>query len=883
MSRVQFDIWGSRGSRNIVPVRSAIANHTSCYSLLDGSDLFVLDAGRGLAALAQALSAEARFGSVTNIHVLVTHAHMDHWEGLKDAEWFWRRGTGLRVRIFGTREALDTILAGYAHPHYVPLDLLARTTVDRLEYVALRADDEITIGRVRVRTARMNHYSGEGDSRNVLDTIGYRLAVEGGPIVSYISDHEPAPGTEAVESGLLAGTHLAVVDSHFSDIGQHAHGHGSQEYTALLARHHPEVLVLAGHLGPLFSDTDIQEARRRHAAGLPNYRLAAEGDRYLWGDGAFAHSPRGERVGPAASPEDAAAAARARSKARHDLRTPINQIIGYAELLAEQAEDEGRKDVILDLERIRSAARSQLELIGEIFAEPGQAPVERAHEEPAAATPPATPRSPPAERAPAAGGSPHEGPSQGHLLVVDDNAANREMLSRRLQARGFTVAAAEDGQQALDMIQAQEFELILLDVMMPGLSGIEVLKILRQAHTASDLPVIMATARDASEDIVTALGLGANDYVTKPLDFPVVMARVNAQLALKRQKDEIERLADGLEVRNRFIRNTFGRYLSDEVVAGLLESPEGLRLGGESRRVTILMSDLRGFTAVSERLGPEQVVRLLNTYLGAMAEIILRYHGTIDEFVGDAILAIFGAPVSREDDACRAVACGVSMQRAMQEVNAQLQAEGLPAIEMGVAIHTGDVVVGNIGSQRRTKYGIVGPPVNLAGRIESYTVGGQILISEAALRETGPVVKVGGEIHIKAKGAAEPVTVYDLIGIGGEYNVYLDRQEGPLRRLAREVPVRFWLLDGKLVGDVIYEGAIVKLSLTGAEVQAAKGIRPLSNLKIELLGEDGSAVSGDLYAKVLEAGDQEGAGVLLRFTSVPPGLEQHLRALLARP
>jgi class 3 adenylate cyclase len=474
------------------------------------------------------------------------------------------------------------------------------------------------------------------------------------------------------------------------------------------------------------------------------------------------------------------------------------------------------------------------------------------------------------------------------VLVVDDDFGNRDMLARRLAARGFEVATAEGGQEALDRLASEHFELVLLDVMMPGISGLEVLKTIRQTEAASDLPVIMATARDASADVVEALRLGANDYVTKPLDFPVVLARVQTQLAVKHQKDEIARLAEGLEVRNRFIRNTFGRYLSDEVVEGLLESPEGLRLGGESRKVTILMSDLRGFTQVSERLGPEQVVRMLNTYLGAMAEIIMSYRGTIDEFIGDAILAIFGAPVSREDDPRRAIACAVSMQLAMQAVNAQLKTEGLPPLEMGIALHTGSVVVGNIGSQKRTKYGIVGPPVNLAGRIETYTVGGQVLVSEATRREAGPHVQVGAEIHVKGKGASEPITVYDLVGIGGEHGVFLSRQEEPLQDLARPARVRFWILEGKTVGDQACEGTLVRLSTTEAEMrlppangEGRPGVRPLSNLKIQIEDADGRPVPGDLYAKVIESRGTGGPHTLVRFTSVPPEVEQHLHRLLA--
>jgi adenylate cyclase len=576
--------------------------------------------------------------------------------------------------------------------------------------------------------------------------------------------------------------------------------------------------------------------------------------------------------------DDRNEAERAAAKARHDLKTPINHIIGYSELLQEEAEEKGLDGFVDDLRKIQTAARRQLELIEEHFPKSGAwatgggqaaaapAPAEAVAARPLAPSP--QPRATP-------------GAEKGRLLVVDDNEMNRDMLARRLKSAGFSVSVAEDGRRALSMIEEQPVDLILLDIMMPDVSGLEVLQIVRRTRSVSDLPIIMATAMGASEDVVKALAQGANDYVTKPLDFPVVLARVRAQLTLKRQRDQIQELAEDLEVRNRFIQNTFGRYLSDEVVAGLLESPEGLRLGGESRRVTILMSDLRGFTAVSERLGPEQVVRMLNTYLGAMADVILRYNGTIDEFIGDAILALFGAPVAREDDAQRAVACALEMQQTMEEVNCINAAEGLPHLEMGVAVHTGEVVVGNIGSQKRTKYGIVGPPVNFAGRIESYTVGGQVLVSEATLREAGPIVSVGERILIKAKGSREPLAVYDTRGIGGEFSLFLEEKQDVPTPLSAPIPIKFSILEGKRVGDDVYPGEVVAAAVTGAHIQSGVPLRPLSNLQIRLLKPDGGEVEGDLYAKVMESHEHGRSHFVVRFTSVPPTIAEYLREALS--
>ncbi len=366
------------------------------------------------------------------------------------------------------------------------------------------------------------------------------------------------------------------------------------------------------------------------------------------------------------------------------------------------------------------------------------------------------------------------------------------------------------------MLSRHSFDAVLLDVMMPRVSGLDVLRHIRGRWSESELPVIMATARDATSDVVEALRLGANDYVTKPLDFAVTLARLETHLTLKRQKDEIGQLAQGLERRNTFIQQVFGRYLSDEIVEALLDDPQGLRLGGELRQVTILMADLRGFTTLADALGPEQVVGVLNRYLGRMADIILRYHGTIDEFVGDAILVLFGAPLAREDDARRAAVCALAMQLDIDALNREFAAEGLPHIEMGVAIHTGRVVVGNIGSERRAKYGVVGTPVNHTGRIESFTVGGQILVSEATLAEVGSDVTVGERLTIDAKGAREPLVVHELRGItGDDVSLSLPRREDRPVRLGHPIPVTYNVVEEKCVGAEAFSGRLVGCPFRG--------------------------------------------------------------------
>ncbi|MGH6792419.1 MAG: adenylate/guanylate cyclase domain-containing protein, partial [Methyloceanibacter sp.] len=196
-------------------------------------------------------------------------------------------------------------------------------------------------------------------------------------------------------------------------------------------------------------------------------------------------------------------------------------------------------------------------------------------------------------------------------------------------------------------------------------------------------------------------------------------------------------------------------------------------MGGEKRKITMIMTDLRGFTSLSERLPPERVVALLNRYLTTMVSVIKQYQGTIDEFIGDAIFVLFGAPVWQEDDGERAVACAVAMQLAMAQINEQNRAEDLPEIEMGIGVHSGQVVVGNIGSPERMKYGVVGSNVNLTSRIQSFTTGGQVLISEATRQEVGSILKLGRQMEVKAKGVEQPVTIYEVLGIGGAHKLLL--------------------------------------------------------------------------------------------------------------
>jgi class 3 adenylate cyclase len=222
------------------------------------------------------------------------------------------------------------------------------------------------------------------------------------------------------------------------------------------------------------------------------------------------------------------------------------------------------------------------------------------------------------------------------------------------------------------------------------------------------------------------------DGIDLPADTPdEIKAIVSTRAAML---ERIIRVSDQRLQLVRFIKDTFGRYLSKKVVEEILSSDKGRQIGGSRKTVTVLMADLRGFTTISEARDPEEMVRLLNRYLKQMSTIILAHDGMIDEIIGDAILAVFGAPDPHENDPQRAVACAIEMQNHLARLNEELMEEGYPALEMGIGINTGSVIVGNIGSDLRMKYGIVGDTVNRAARIESNSIGGQVLIGESRHR-----------------------------------------------------------------------------------------------------------------------------------------------------
>jgi adenylate cyclase len=279
------------------------------------------------------------------------------------------------------------------------------------------------------------------------------------------------------------------------------------------------------------------------------------------------------------------------------------------------------------------------------------------------------------------------------------------------------------------------------------------------------------------------------------------------------------------------------------------------------------------------------VIEIMNRYFEYMVEIIARYRGTVNEFTGDGILAFFGAPLYADDDPERAVACAVEMQNALVAVNAEQRRLKLPELAMGIGINTGEVVVGNIGSEQRASYGAVGTPINAAYRIESFTVGGQILISPTTYDRVESDLTIIGTKEVKFKGLDQPVCLYDVGGIGDPYQVFLpEKKEVPLKRLNSPLPIECFLLEGKTVSDTAIGGRITRLGENTAEGSLDAEVAVYANLRILLAAQD-AVGSAELYAKVLPIEDSdagpEDKGIRLQFTSMPPETKNYIEQMLS--
>ncbi|HYJ16430.1 MAG TPA: adenylate/guanylate cyclase domain-containing protein [Candidatus Limnocylindria bacterium] len=341
------------------------------------------------------------------------------------------------------------------------------------------------------------------------------------------------------------------------------------------------------------------------------------------------------------------------------------------------------------------------------------------------------------------------------ILAVDDNIQNLELLTRALSAAKYEVITAGDGASALQLIDDGAVDLVLLDVMMPGMSGYEVCEKIRANDATRLLPVVMLTALHDVSHRIQGIAAGADDFLTKPFNREELLTRVKSLLRIKT-------LYDDIETKNVLLRRVIGRYVSEEVAAEIVADPgRHLKLGGEKRDVTVVFGDLRGFTPLAERLDPEDVVEILNVYLSHVVDLVFEFRGNLDKFRGDGFMAFFGAPLAHGDDAASAVRCGLALQGRLNSISFAKFPD--TRLSVGIGINSGIVIAGNVGSERRADYTVIGNEVNLAQRFEANAGPGQILITGATYERVKESVEVRELGRLRVAGMQEGVMAYDVL------------------------------------------------------------------------------------------------------------------------
>ncbi|MCH9670845.1 MAG: response regulator [Gammaproteobacteria bacterium] len=426
---------------------------------------------------------------------------------------------------------------------------------------------------------------------------------------------------------------------------------------------------------------------------------------------------------------------------RHDLRTPINAIKGYGEMLLEDLDELGAESLQPDLKRLLTHANTLLGRIDSIVQ------FSRKDGQTVRGMPSSQRAASELMQSLAALDDETESIETGHILVVDDIESNRDLLSRRLRRDGHTVSVAASGKEALDALSAQRFDIVLLDLMMPEMNGFQVLTHMKADIELRNIPVVMVSALDETDSVIRCIEAGADDYLTKPFNDFLLKARIKSGLENKHWSDDERR-------QRRFIREAFSRFVAPTVVDRLLEDPSHLSLGGERLDITCVFTDLADFTAMIERSAPSRVIPILNRYLDGMCRIVLEHQGTMDKIVGDALHAIFGAPLAQTDHPERAVRCALALDQFAREFAAENAARQVNFGATRIGVHSGVAVVGNFGGDTFFDYTAHGDVINTAARMENVNkyLGTTICVStDTAARCEGLDFRPVGTLLLKGK------------------------------------------------------------------------------------------------------------------------------------
>jgi adenylate cyclase len=342
------------------------------------------------------------------------------------------------------------------------------------------------------------------------------------------------------------------------------------------------------------------------------------------------------------------------------------------------------------------------------------------------------------------------------ILIVDDTPENVDVLAGVLREH-YQIRVALNGPKALKIAQSDPAPaLILLDVMMPEMDGYQVCLQLQADERTRRIPVIFVTAKSEVEDEAQGFGLGAVDYITKPVNPAIVLARVRTHLALKQSLQKLEDLSLKL-----------ARYLPQQVYQSIFEGRQDARIGCSRKKLTVFFSDIVGFVNETEGIEPEDFTFILNGYLNRMAQVVSKHGGTLDKFIGDAVLVFFGDPETNgvAEDAAACVWMALEMKEAIVELNREWLAKGIrQGFEVRMGISTGFATVGNFGSDERMDYTIIGKQVNLANRLQAVAQPGEILIGEETWLLVRDMFRCIAKKPVQAKGFERPIQTYVVTG-----------------------------------------------------------------------------------------------------------------------
>jgi len=328
------------------------------------------------------------------------------------------------------------------------------------------------------------------------------------------------------------------------------------------------------------------------------------------------------------------------------------------------------------------------------------------------------------------------------LLIVDDEEGIRRSLNKALQREGYSIFLAQDGNEGIKIVieNVDEIDIVISDLKMPGLDGIETLSAIGNINP--EITRIVLTGYGTMESAIQATNEGIDGFLTKPFD--------NIEIRAK--------------IREYFLKKHLKQFVSTQILQELQKDPRTIR--SRKQRTTILFTDIRGFSSISEEIDPQELAIFLNRYyFTPLSDIIFEYNGTLDKHIGDSVMVIYGAPVSYNDDALRAVLTAVKMQERIAQVSANLGSLGMMSIPMGIGISTGEVVVGIFGSTRKKEYTAIGSPVNIAARLEKIALEGQILISEDTFQEVYHEIEAEEIDIVNIRGIGRKMRIYNVLGV----------------------------------------------------------------------------------------------------------------------